>query len=250
MLRLANRHPRIAVAPEVMDGKPCIRGTRIPVDLILRDLGDGQSVEDILQAFPGVTREDVAFAVPNELLDAVVAHFDPVQVILFGSRARGEAGANSDIDLLVVLDDDVPAEKLGWRSAFEARRNFHRAVDIVPCRRRWFEDKRNVIGSLAHMAAADGVVVYERHCKARLTSTISGVAETTSPSARSCPISRPTFIYRGCEFNHSCMRRSDRQSAISSAISSPTPMTSTKPPGDMSDWLLPAAARKSSIPPA
>jgi uncharacterized protein len=164
MLRLANRHPRIAVAPEVMDGKPCIRGTRIPVDLILRDLGDGQSVEDILQAFPGVTREDVAFAVPIELLDAVVAHFDPVQVILFGSRARGEAGANSDIDLLVVLDDDVPAEKLGWRSAFEARRNFHRAVDIVPCRRRWFEDKRNVIGSLAHMAAADGVVVYERHC--------------------------------------------------------------------------------------
>ena len=97
-----------------------------------------------------------------ELLDRVVRFFDPELVILFGSRARGEAGADSDIDLLVVLDDDAPAAKLGWRSAFEARKDFHQAVDIVPCRRRWFEDKRDVIGSLAHMAAEDGIVVYER----------------------------------------------------------------------------------------
>ena len=169
MIKIANRHPRISVKPEVMGGKPCIKGTRIPVDLILRYLGDGQSVEGILGAFPGLTAEDVraaemyARAVPEALLDAVVAHFDPFQVILFGSRARGEAGADSDIDLLVVLDDDAPADKLGWRSAFEARKDFHRAVDIVPCRRRWFEDKRAVIGSLAHMAAEDGIVVYERH---------------------------------------------------------------------------------------
>ena len=151
-----------------MGGKPCIKGTRIPVDLILDNLDSGLSCEDILEAYPGLTLEDVraaqnyARAVPGQLLDAVVAHFDPLRVILFGSRARGEAGADSDIDLLVVLDDDAPAAKLGWRSAFEARKDFHRAVDIVPCRRRWFEDKRAVIGSLAHMAAEDGIVVYER----------------------------------------------------------------------------------------
>jgi predicted nucleotidyltransferase len=100
--------------------------------------------------------------VPTELLDAVVAHFDPIRVILFGSCARGGVTADSDIDLLVVLDDAVPTDKLGWRSAFEARKDFHRAVDIVPCRRRWFEDRREVVGSLAHMAAEDGIVVYER----------------------------------------------------------------------------------------
>ncbi len=83
-------------------------------------------------------------------------------VILYGSVVRGEATADSDIDLLVVLDDEAPAAKLGWRSAFEARKDFHRAVDIVPCRRRWFEEKRAVIGLLATMAAEDGVVVYER----------------------------------------------------------------------------------------
>ena len=107
-------------------------------------------------------RTSINPAVPQALLEAVVAHFDPLQVILFGSQARGEAGADSDIDLLVVLDDGAPAAKLGWRSAFEARKNFHRGVDIVPCRQRWFEARRAVIGSLAHVAAEDGIVVYER----------------------------------------------------------------------------------------
>jgi len=48
--------------------------------------------------------------VPRHLLDAVVAWFQPQRVILFGSLARGQAGSDSDIDLLVVLDDDAPAE--------------------------------------------------------------------------------------------------------------------------------------------
>jgi uncharacterized protein (DUF433 family) len=45
-----------------MGGKPRIKGTRIPVDLIPRYLGDGQSTEDILEAFPGLTVEDVQAA--------------------------------------------------------------------------------------------------------------------------------------------------------------------------------------------
>ena len=76
MLRMANRHPRISVKPEVMGGKPCIKGTRIPVDLILRYLGNGRSVEDILEAFPGLTVEDVraaaAFAADVVADEAVV----------------------------------------------------------------------------------------------------------------------------------------------------------------------------------
>jgi hypothetical protein len=60
--------------------------------------------------------------VPPELLDPVVAYFQPRRVILFGSAARGEAGPDSDIDLLVVLDDDAPKEKLSYRAGMEARR--------------------------------------------------------------------------------------------------------------------------------
>ncbi len=43
--------------------------------------------------------------VPPELLERVVRFFDPELVILFGSRARAEAGADSDYDLLVVVSD-------------------------------------------------------------------------------------------------------------------------------------------------
>src|SRR5215472_9353116 len=54
--------------------------------------------------------------VPPELLDRVVAHFHPQRVILFGSAARGEAGSESDIDLLVVVDDDTPPEAFRAKS--------------------------------------------------------------------------------------------------------------------------------------
>ena len=76
MIRVARNHARISVKPEVMGGKPCIKGTRIPVDVILRYLGDGQSTEDILAAFPGLTALDVraaaAFAADVVAGEAVV----------------------------------------------------------------------------------------------------------------------------------------------------------------------------------
>ena len=54
---------------------------------------------------------DNASLVPSALLDPVVAYFNPLRVIVFGSSARGEAGPDSDIDLLVIVDDDTPARR-------------------------------------------------------------------------------------------------------------------------------------------
>lgn len=53
---------RIEVNPEVMLGKPVIRGTRIPVELILRKLSEGASEADLLEAYPRLTREDIQAA--------------------------------------------------------------------------------------------------------------------------------------------------------------------------------------------
>jgi uncharacterized protein (DUF433 family) len=50
---------RIEVNPRVMLGKPVIRGTRIPVELLLRKLSEGSSEADLLEAYPGLTREDI-----------------------------------------------------------------------------------------------------------------------------------------------------------------------------------------------
>jgi uncharacterized protein (DUF433 family) len=50
---------RISVDPNVCHGQPCIKGTRVMVWLVLNYLANGDSVEDILVAYPSLTREDV-----------------------------------------------------------------------------------------------------------------------------------------------------------------------------------------------
>ena len=50
---------RIEVNPRVMLGKAVIRGTRIPVELLLRQLCEGASEVDLLEAYPQLTREDI-----------------------------------------------------------------------------------------------------------------------------------------------------------------------------------------------
>jgi uncharacterized protein (DUF433 family) len=54
--------PRIKRDPNVMMGKPVVAGTRITVEHILRLLGAGDSVEDILRSHPQLTAEDVRAA--------------------------------------------------------------------------------------------------------------------------------------------------------------------------------------------
>jgi uncharacterized protein (DUF433 family) len=50
---------RITIDPRVCHGKPCIKGTRIWVSLVLDFLASGDSIEDILREYPQLTREDV-----------------------------------------------------------------------------------------------------------------------------------------------------------------------------------------------
>ena len=51
--------PRITVNPEVMMGKPCIRGMRVTVGMILGNLGSGASMEELLESYPYIEREDI-----------------------------------------------------------------------------------------------------------------------------------------------------------------------------------------------
>jgi len=51
--------PRITLDPEVMGGKPCIRGMRVTVGTIVGLLATGHSVEDILKAYPYLEQEDI-----------------------------------------------------------------------------------------------------------------------------------------------------------------------------------------------
>ena len=69
---------RIEINPKVMMGKPVVKGTRIPVDLILRKLGEGASEDDLLDAYPRLTLEDIRAAL--HYAAATLAHEETVFV--------------------------------------------------------------------------------------------------------------------------------------------------------------------------
>ncbi len=63
---------RVEINAEVMQGKPVIRGTRIPVELLLRKLAEGAVTADLLDAYPRLTQEDVRAAL--EYAADTIAH--------------------------------------------------------------------------------------------------------------------------------------------------------------------------------
>lgn len=52
--------PLIVAEPEILRGKPRLKGTRIPVSLVLGYLADGKTSEEIIAEFPDLTREQIA----------------------------------------------------------------------------------------------------------------------------------------------------------------------------------------------
>ena len=53
---------RVIIDPDIHHGDPCIRGTRVPVSIIVGSIADGMSVEDVRNAYPQLTVEDVLAA--------------------------------------------------------------------------------------------------------------------------------------------------------------------------------------------
>ena len=53
------RFDRITSNPEIMTGKPCIKGTRVTVGAILGQLGAGRSTDQVLKDFPYIQKEDI-----------------------------------------------------------------------------------------------------------------------------------------------------------------------------------------------
>lgn len=53
---------RIEINPNVMMGKPVIRGTRIPVELLIRKLSEGATEDELLDAYPRLTKKDIKAA--------------------------------------------------------------------------------------------------------------------------------------------------------------------------------------------
>ncbi len=69
----------IIVDPKILAGKPIIRGTRIPVDAILRRIADGMSIEEILEEYPNLTTKKVRAAL--EYAERIVSGEDIIPIV-------------------------------------------------------------------------------------------------------------------------------------------------------------------------
>ena len=96
-----------------------------------------------------------------EAIARLVAGFDPLRIIVFGSQARGEAGPDSDLDLLVVVPHlgDKRETTIGMTKAL---RGLHAALDIVPTDPDEIARRGATPGDVLRSALREGKAVYER----------------------------------------------------------------------------------------
>jgi uncharacterized protein len=91
----------------------------------------------------------------------IVRRFRPRRIILFGSQARGDAGPESDVDLLVVLDEVDNARDV--RTAIRlALGNLPIGKDVLVTTPRLIEEYGELVGTVLRPALREGITIYER----------------------------------------------------------------------------------------
>ncbi|MBI4644341.1 MAG: nucleotidyltransferase domain-containing protein [Deltaproteobacteria bacterium] len=96
----------------------------------------------------------------REILRRLVAAFQPEQVYLFGSKARSDAGPDSDYDLMIVVPDEAPPEKRRSRLAYQALRGTRAAADVLVWTREAFDSRLHLPASLPATIIREGKLVY------------------------------------------------------------------------------------------
>src|SRR5450631_3279881 len=97
----------------------------------------------------------------DDLVRRIAERFSPEKIILFGSRARGDACADSDVDLLVLFSDVADPNKRA-AELYASLADFPRPVDIVVSTSARFERYRNVVNTVYWPASREGRILYER----------------------------------------------------------------------------------------
>jgi len=97
----------------------------------------------------------------NAMVRRIVERFNPLKIILFGSYARGNAGPDSDVDLLIVM----PVRGSKRKKAVEigvALHDIKVAKDVIVVTPQEFEWRKDVIGTIEWPAVREGQVLYAK----------------------------------------------------------------------------------------
>jgi predicted nucleotidyltransferase len=111
------------------------------------------------------TSNPAVTTVIQELIEAIVQAAHPLRVILFGSRARGTSGPDSDTDLLIVQAEADAVHRSRWQELQRIRgavRHFPVPKDLLLYRPQEFDYWRDSLNHVIGRAVREGIVMYER----------------------------------------------------------------------------------------
>ena len=96
----------------------------------------------------------------NEVVRRLVEVYHPLRIYLFGSAARGDAGPDSDYDIMVLVPDDAPREQQDCEIGYRALWGVGLAKDILVWTKFEFEKRLHLITSLPSTIMLEGKLLY------------------------------------------------------------------------------------------
>jgi uncharacterized protein len=96
----------------------------------------------------------------TEVVRRLVEAYHPLRVYLFGSTARGDAGADSDYDFMIVVSDDAPPELRDCSMGYRALSGLGIAKDILVWTRDEFDKRLHLKASLPSTVVEEGKLLY------------------------------------------------------------------------------------------
>ena len=94
------------------------------------------------------------------VVERPIEAYRPERIYVFGSMARGEAGPDSDYDLLLIVPDDAESDRRGSRLAYRALRGTGTAADVLVSTRSRFDARARVVASLPATVLREGRLLH------------------------------------------------------------------------------------------
>ena len=96
----------------------------------------------------------------REIVERLIRALEPARIYLFGSRARGEAGAHSDYDILVLVERPTEPRYRLSQKGFQALRGIPAAVDVVVWDRATFDARQHLRASFSATVTREGRLLH------------------------------------------------------------------------------------------
>jgi len=118
----------------------------------------GKLEERIRRELPHLTAEDMCALA--RIIELLAEAYQPERIYLFGSKARGDYGPDSDFDLMVIVPDDAPPARKRSRLAYEVLRGTGTAADVLVWTRNAFESRLHLLASLPATVMREGRLLH------------------------------------------------------------------------------------------